>query len=198
MELRAEDSRLKFAAKRQNIERQQRVQVIPTPSHVLGRISPIFAPFFPVFCAFSPSRRGGSNAPKTGTQGPTKKQCQGRPNSVLAVLANSGCSERMAGAPALPRDGGAGGEGCEAGRAGRRAAGARTPPLARRLHCVCDETVLDPLFATVSRPFRTVFRGLGAGFWNLGGEMEKVAKKRGKTGEKWARNGLKKVGPMTD
>ena len=40
-----------------------------------------------------------------------------------------------------------------------------------------------PLFATVSRPFRTVFRGLGAGFWNLGGEMEKVAKKRGKTGK---------------
>ena len=66
------------------------------------------------------------------------------------------------------------------------------------LLCVCDETVLDPLFATVSRPFRTVFRGLGAGFWNLGGQTEKMAKKREKTGEKWARNGLKKVGPMTD
>ncbi len=38
-------------------------QVIPTPSHLLGRISPIFTPFFPVFCAFSPSRRGGSNEP---------------------------------------------------------------------------------------------------------------------------------------
>ena len=25
-------------------------QVIPTPSHVLGRISPIFSPFFLVFC----------------------------------------------------------------------------------------------------------------------------------------------------
>ena len=45
------------------------VQVIPTPLHVLGRISPIFSPFFPVFCAFSPSRRGGSNEPKTGIQG---------------------------------------------------------------------------------------------------------------------------------
>ena len=44
-------------------------KVIPTPLHVLGRISPIFSPFFPVFCAFSPSRRGGSNEPKTGTQG---------------------------------------------------------------------------------------------------------------------------------
>ena len=66
------------------------------------------------------------------------------------------------------------------------------------LGCVSDETVLDPLFSTVSRPFRTVLRGLGAGFWNLGGQMEKMAKKREKTGKKWARNGLKKVGPMTD
>eukprot|EP01045_Picozoa_sp_COSAG04_P027853 COSAG04_NODE_4171_length_2257_cov_2.344300_1_plen_617_part_10 len=45
-------------------------QVIPTPLHVLGRISPISPPFFPVFCAFSPSRRGGSNEPQTGIQGP--------------------------------------------------------------------------------------------------------------------------------
>ena len=44
-------------------------QVIPTPLHVLGRISPIFSPFFLVFCAFSPSRRGGSNEPQAGTQG---------------------------------------------------------------------------------------------------------------------------------
>ena len=44
-------------------------KVIPTPLHVLGRISPVFSPFFPVFCAFSPSRRGGSNEPKTGIQG---------------------------------------------------------------------------------------------------------------------------------
>ena len=64
--------------------------------------------------------------------------------------------------------------------------------------CVCDETVLDPLFSTVSRPFRTAFRGLGAGFWNLGSQTEKTAKKREKTEQKWARNGLKKVGPMTD
>ena len=45
------------------------VQVIPTPLHVLGRISPIFSPFFLVFCAFSPSRRDGSNEPHAGTQG---------------------------------------------------------------------------------------------------------------------------------
>ena len=49
------------------------IQVIPTPLHVLGRISPIFPPFFPVFCAFSPSRRGGSNEPKTGIQGQETK-----------------------------------------------------------------------------------------------------------------------------
>ena len=38
------------------------------PSHFLGRISPIFLPFFLVVCAFSPSRRGGSNEPQAGTQ----------------------------------------------------------------------------------------------------------------------------------
>ena len=44
-------------------------KVIPTPSHLLDRISPIPPPFFPVVCAFSPSRRGGSNEPQAGTQG---------------------------------------------------------------------------------------------------------------------------------
>ena len=44
-------------------------QVIPTPSHLLDHISPIFPPFFPVFCAFSPPRRDGSNEPQAGTQG---------------------------------------------------------------------------------------------------------------------------------
>ena len=38
-------------------------------SHSLGHISPISSPFFLVFCAFSPSRRGGSNEPQAGTQG---------------------------------------------------------------------------------------------------------------------------------
>ena len=38
-------------------------------SHVLGHISPIFSPFFLLFCAFSPSRRGGSNEPQAETQG---------------------------------------------------------------------------------------------------------------------------------
>ena len=44
-------------------------QVIPTPSRVLDRISPIVSSFPPVFCAFSPSRRGGSNEPQAGNQG---------------------------------------------------------------------------------------------------------------------------------
>ena len=43
----------------------------------------------------------------------------------------------------------------------------------------------------VFRPLRTVFRGRGAGFLNL---TEGTAKKRGKNGKKWARNGLKRVG----
>ena len=38
-------------------------------SPFLDHISPIFSPFFSVFCAFSPSRRGGSNEPQAGTQG---------------------------------------------------------------------------------------------------------------------------------
>ena len=71
------------------------LEVIPTPLHVLGRISPIFPPFFPVFCAFSPSRRGGSNEPKTGIQG--QETVSRAPKHRFAGLANSGCWERMAG-----------------------------------------------------------------------------------------------------
>ena len=73
-------------------------QVIPTPSHVLGRISPIFAPFFLVFCAFSPPRRGGSNEPQAGTQG--QETVARAPKHRFAGLANSGCSERMVGVQA--------------------------------------------------------------------------------------------------
>ena len=43
-----------------------------------------------------------------------------------------------------------------------------------------------------------MFRGLGAGFWNLEGQTEKTAKEWGKNDVKKARNGLKKVGPITD
>ena len=46
----------------------------------------------------------------------------------------------------------------------------------------------------VFRPLRTVFPGLGAGFLNLGAKTEGTAKKRGKNEQKWARNGLKRVG----
>ena len=82
---------------------------------------------------------------------------------------------------------------------GQAAKGGNTDALtALQVLCVSDETVLDPLFATVSRPFRTVFRGLGAGFLNLGAKTRGTAKERGKDEQKWARNGLKKVGPMTD
>ena len=37
--------------------------------HFLGRISPIFSSNFPVVCAFSPSRRGGSDKPQAGIHG---------------------------------------------------------------------------------------------------------------------------------
>jgi len=46
------------------------VQVIPTPAHFLRPYLAHFPPrFFPLFCAFSPSRRDGSNEPQAGTQG---------------------------------------------------------------------------------------------------------------------------------
>ena len=118
-----------------------------------------------------------------------------RPRKTQKKLSCTGRYRRPRGH--LPPDSSA----VEAG--GRAACGShrREPcePLAASwILCVCDETVLDPLFAAVSRPFRTVFRGLGAGFWNLGDKKEKTAKKWGKNEVKWARNGLKKVGPMTD
>ena len=70
-----------------------KLQVIPTPLHVLGRISPIFSPFFPVFCAFSPSRRGGSNELQAGTQG--QGTVARAPKHRFSGLANSECWERM-------------------------------------------------------------------------------------------------------
>ena len=73
-------------------------QVIPTPSHLLDRIWPISSPKIPVFCAFSPPRRDGSNEPKTGIQG--QETVSRAPKHRFAGLANSGCSERMAGARA--------------------------------------------------------------------------------------------------
>ena len=74
----------------------------PQPaSHFLDHISPIFPPFFLVFCAFSPSRRGGSNQPQAGTQG--QETVARAPKHRFAGPANSGCSERMGGLAAGPR-----------------------------------------------------------------------------------------------
>ena len=69
------------------------IEVIPTPSHLLDRISPISSPKILVFCSFSPSRRGGSNEPKTGIQG--QETVSRAAKHRFAGLANSGCSERM-------------------------------------------------------------------------------------------------------
>ena len=47
-------------------------QVIPPLPSLFTLLRPYLAHFFPVFlvfCAFSPSRRGGSNEPQAGTQG---------------------------------------------------------------------------------------------------------------------------------
>ena len=112
-----------------------RFQVIPTPLHVLGRISPIFPPFFPVFCAFSPSRRGGSNEPKTGIQG--QETVSRAPKHRFAGPANSGCSERM----------GARGE-------ARQSSSLRTPWTTRR-------TRLSSRAPTAIHPWTTMARQSG-------------------------------------
>ena len=58
-------------------------QVIPTPLHVLGRISPIFSPFFPFFARF---HRLGEAVPTSRKPEPrAKRQWQGRPNTVSAA-----------------------------------------------------------------------------------------------------------------
>ena len=56
------------------------VQVIPTPSHVLDRISPIFSPFFARFHRLDEAVPTSPNPESRAT-----KQRQGRPNTVLAV-----------------------------------------------------------------------------------------------------------------
>eukprot|EP01045_Picozoa_sp_COSAG04_P029209 COSAG04_NODE_4742_length_1916_cov_1.391855_2_plen_123_part_00 len=58
-------------------------RLAPDRPHFLGCISPIFPPFFPIFCAFSPSRRGGSNKPQAGTQG---QETAGVPEMVVHDL----------------------------------------------------------------------------------------------------------------
>ena len=86
----------------------------------------------------------------------------------------------------------------------RPVAGSLSATLMERHSCVFDQLSSYLLRAilmstwgflpAVFRPLRTVFPGLGAGFLNLGGKTEGTAKKRGKNGKKWARNGLKRVG----
>ena len=58
-------------------------QVIPTPSRVLDRISPIFSPFSPVFARFHRLDEAVPTSPKPESR--ATKQCQGRPNTVLAA-----------------------------------------------------------------------------------------------------------------
>ena len=58
-----------------------RDQVIPTPLHVLGRISPIFPPFSPAFARFHRLAEAVPTSHKPESR--TKRQWQGRPNTVL-------------------------------------------------------------------------------------------------------------------
>ena len=64
----------------------------PDSSRLLDRISPISPPSFPVFCAFSPPRRGGSTRPASRNPGP--RNCGKGGRTPFLVGLNSGCSER--------------------------------------------------------------------------------------------------------
>ena len=58
----------------------QVIPPVPFLVHSFGHISPISPPFFLVFCAFSPSRRDGSNEPQAGIQG---QETAGKSSRVL-------------------------------------------------------------------------------------------------------------------
>ena len=130
-------------------------QVIPTPLHVLGRISPIFTPFFSVFCAFSPSRRHGSNEPQAGTQ--DQETVARAPKHRFAGLTNSGCWERMA----AGRAGGA----APAAERGWRVGGANRAPKFSRECCALhvselrQRRLLRALVVVRTRPSRGLGRG---------------------------------------
>ena len=62
------------------VDPEEREKVIPTPSRVLGRISPIFPPFCPSFARF---HRLAEEAPTSRKPEPrVKRQSQGGPNTV--------------------------------------------------------------------------------------------------------------------
>ena len=63
------------------------------------RISPIFSPFFPVFCAFSPARRDGPNEPQAGTHGQETGSWQASSKAYLGVGVEG---RRSGGAQAKP------------------------------------------------------------------------------------------------
>ena len=138
------------------------MEVIPTPSRLLDRISPISSPFFPVFCAFSPSRRGGSNEPKTGIQG--QETVSRAPKHRFAGLANSELHllQRLHA------------EGVLLGHlAAQRLDVRHRPELARPRR----NGVWTPLPPFLGPGFRLAAR------WNRLGETVKTREKRGKTGK---------------
>ena len=72
-------------------------QVIPTPSHVLGRISPIFTPFFPFFARFHrlvetvpTSRKPEPRAKKQPARGPRGENSALRSTSQMLTKGSPG------------------------------------------------------------------------------------------------------------
>ena len=61
----------------------------------LDRISPFLSPFFPVFCAFSPSRRGGSSEAQAGTQGRETAGTRGKSRELGPSFDTAGAVRRI-------------------------------------------------------------------------------------------------------
>jgi len=99
----------KWARLRMRARESRRLAPGGLVDNVLDRISPIFSPFFPVFGAFSPSRRGGSNEPQAGIQG--HETVSRAPKHRFGGPANSGtstrCGSHQAGSSTMSPTGGA-------------------------------------------------------------------------------------------
>ena len=170
-----------------------------------ARFRPYLAHFLPVFPRFlrvftvSPRR----NELQAGIQG--QGTVARAPKHRFSGLANSGCWERMAGKRGTPRWSSRPPSRC-CKKGSQSSSTTLGVPIRTRLTRAWrarwhHSSSLRGIFMStwgvlpaVFRPLRAVFPGLGAGVLNLAGKTEGTAKKRGKNGEKWERNGLKRVG----
>ena len=95
-EAKAERAAAKERAKQQ-AEEEKALQVIPTPSHLLGRISPIFLRFFPLFARLHRLVETVPTSPKPEPRAKKPPAQVSKQKHRFGGLANSGGWERFAG-----------------------------------------------------------------------------------------------------